>query len=135
MNVIAGERYKQVSDEILQYALGYWGREESESIAPTVRDKILDRPRAKLLAQQKSEQPTLQALRAQYGGADVSDDDLLLNYFAGAEVVAQMRAQRQKHMASQGIHGLQALIQKLGQAQNVNYIHIRRGNHSVAMQA
>lgn len=135
MNVIAGERYKQVSDEIIQYALGYWGREESESIAPNVRDKILARPRAKTLEGQKPEQPTLKELRAQYGGPGVCDDDLLLNYFAGTEVVSQMRAHREKRRDTQGIHGLQALVHKLSQANSVKYIQICRGNKSVAMQA
>lgn len=135
MNVVAGERYKQVSDEIIQYAIGHWGREESESIHPDVRDKILSRPRAKLLANQESEQPTIKELRAQYGGPDVSDDDLLLNYFAGVEVVAQMRVNREKRRNAQGSHGLQAMIEKLGNAGSVRYIQVRRGTRYLAMQA
>ncbi|HEX9144510.1 MAG TPA: hypothetical protein VGA09_09585 [Candidatus Binatia bacterium] len=30
INVIVGERYKEVTDQIIQYALGYWGREGTE---------------------------------------------------------------------------------------------------------
>ena len=50
MNVISGERYKQVPDEVIQYALGLWGEEECASIVPDVRDRILDRHRARELA-------------------------------------------------------------------------------------
>ena len=47
INVIVGERYKEVTDQIIQYALGYWGREGAELLDPGVKAKILDRPRAK----------------------------------------------------------------------------------------
>ena len=33
-NVIVGERYKEVTDQIIQYALGYWGKEGAELMAP-----------------------------------------------------------------------------------------------------
>ncbi|MFD0668961.1 hypothetical protein ACT80S_14670 [Ramlibacter sp. MAHUQ-53] len=135
LNVVAGERYKQVSDEIIQYAAGGWGEEESESIDPNVRDKILSRPRAKVLAQRKFEQPTLQEVRAQYGGPGVSDDDLLLNFFTDAEQVAQMRRARQARLDGQGSRGLQALVEKLGRSRGVKSIQIQRGDKTVRMQA
>ena len=47
VNVIVGERYKEVTDQIIQYALGYWGKEGADLMAPEVKAKILDRPRAK----------------------------------------------------------------------------------------
>src|SRR6202007_2674518 len=47
INVIVGERYKEVTDQIIQYARGYWGKEGAELMAPEVKAKILDRPRAK----------------------------------------------------------------------------------------
>jgi oxaloacetate decarboxylase alpha subunit len=135
LNVVTGERYKQVSDEIIQYAAGGWGREESESIHPDVRDKILGRPRAKELAAQTYTQPSLLELRAQYGGPGVSDDELLLNFFTSAEQVAQMREARRRRLEGQGTQGLRALIEKLGQSRSVKYIQIRRGDKTVSMQA
>jgi oxaloacetate decarboxylase alpha subunit len=135
LNVVTGERYKQVSDEIIQYAAGGWGGEESESIHPDVRDKILGRPRAKELAAQTYTQPSLLELRAQYGGPGVSDDELLLNFFTSAEQVAQMREARRRRLEGQGTQGLRALIEKLGQSRSVKYIQIRRGDKTVSMQA
>ena len=34
INVIVGERYKEVTDQIIQYALGYWGQEGAELMEP-----------------------------------------------------------------------------------------------------
>lgn len=135
LNVISGERYKQVSDEIIQYAAGGWGREESESIHPDVRDKILSRPRARALAQMNYEQPTLGQLREQYGGPGVSDDDLLLHFFTSVDQVAQMRRERQHRQQGQGTQGLRTLIEKLASSRSVRYIQIRSGNNTLNMQA
>lgn len=135
LNVLTGERYKQVSDEIIQYAAGGWGKEESESIQPDVRDNILSRARAKALATQIYRQPTLPEVRARYGGSGVSDDDLLLNFFTGADQVAEMRQARQRRLDGQAAQGLRSLIEKLGKSRSVRYIHIRRGDKMVSMQA
>ena len=135
LNVISGERYKQVSDEIIQYAAGGWGREESESIHPDVRDKILSRPRARALAQMNYEQPTPGQLREQYGGPGVSDDDLLLHFFTSVDQVAQMRRERQHRQQGQGTQGLRTLIEKLASSRSVRYIQIRSGNNTLNMQA
>lgn len=135
LNVVTGERYKQVSDEIIQYAAGGWGKEESESIAPDVRDKILSRPRAKLLAAQTYEQPSLQKLRSQYGGAGISDDEVLLNFFTSPDQVAEMRSARQRRLEGHGAQSLLALIEKLGTSNTVKYIQIQHGNKTVNMQA
>ena len=47
LNVIVGERYKQVIDQVIQYALGFWGKEGPQVMDAEVKDKILARPRAK----------------------------------------------------------------------------------------
>ena len=47
INVIIGERYKEVTDQVIQYALGLWGREAPAIMDPDVKDKILNRRRAK----------------------------------------------------------------------------------------
>ncbi len=92
MNVILGERYKQVSDEVIRYALGFYGEEEASSIDSNVRDRILDRPRTKQLASWKRPEPSVDELRKEWGGPGISDDEVLLRYFVGAQEVAAMRA-------------------------------------------
>ncbi|MBI2088404.1 MAG: hypothetical protein HYT78_06615, partial [Deltaproteobacteria bacterium] len=91
MNVILGERYKEVTDEVIQYGLGLWGEEEATSMEPDVRDKILSRPRAKELSKWEMAEMGLKEFREKFGGPGVSDDELLLRYFAGKEEVEAMR--------------------------------------------
>ena len=50
INVIVGERYKQVTDQTIEYAMGIWGKEGAEFMDPNVKEKILNRPRAKEIA-------------------------------------------------------------------------------------
>jgi oxaloacetate decarboxylase alpha subunit len=50
INVIVGQRYKEVTDEVLLYTLGFWGDEEARCIDGNVKDRLLSMPRAKELA-------------------------------------------------------------------------------------
>ena len=92
INIIVGERYKEVTDQVILYALGRWGREGSDSMDPDVKDSILACPRARELAEWEPPEPTIQELRAKYGGAGVSDEELLLRYFLTREEIDTMRA-------------------------------------------
>jgi oxaloacetate decarboxylase alpha subunit len=91
INVIVGARYKEITDEVILYALGFWGAEEAASIDGNVRDRILSRPRAKELSRTERPEMSLRDFREKFGGAGVSDEDALLNYFAGAEYVTAMK--------------------------------------------
>ena len=92
INIIVGERYKEVTDQVILYALGRWGREGSETMDAEVKDRILGCPRARELAAWVPPEPTIQELRAKYGGAGVSDEELLLRYFLTREEIDTMRA-------------------------------------------
>ena len=85
INVVVGERYKQVVDDVLYYAMGFWGKPAAAAIDPQVLDKILSNPRARELKDWQPPEPTLAEMRDQYGGAGVSDDDLLLRYIIGSD--------------------------------------------------
>ena len=80
INVIVGERYKEVTDQIIQYALGYWGKEGAELMAPEVKAKILDRPRAKEWAAWQPPEPTVAELRKKMNAENVSDEEFLLRW-------------------------------------------------------
>jgi oxaloacetate decarboxylase alpha subunit len=91
INVIVGQRYKEITDEVILYALGFWGAEEAESIDKNVRDCILGRPRARELSRLEPPRMSLSEFRGKFGGASISDDEALLNYFAGTEYVTVMK--------------------------------------------
>lgn len=92
INVLVGERYREVTDEIIRYALGQWGVEEAAGIDPAVRDRILDRRRARELAQAAAAADwSVETVRRQLDlPADVDPDTLLLHYLAGADAVARL---------------------------------------------
>jgi oxaloacetate decarboxylase alpha subunit len=92
INVIVGERYQEVTDQIIQYALGYWGKEGAELMAPEVKAKILDRPRAKEWAEHQPPEPTIAEIRKKMDAEHVSDEDLLLRWNLGVDEIEAMRA-------------------------------------------
>jgi oxaloacetate decarboxylase (Na+ extruding) subunit alpha len=81
MNVLSQSRYANVSDEIIQYALGNWGREAPTVMDQNVRDVILDRPRTDQQETAEVEELTIDQLRAKHPG--VSDNELMNFYFTG----------------------------------------------------
>ena len=83
INVMTGERYKEVTDQVIQYALGLWGKEGREYMNPDVKAKALDRPRARELENWEMPQVSLDGVRRQYGGPSLSDEELLLRFYAG----------------------------------------------------
>ncbi len=92
INVIVGARYKEVTDQVIRYALGEFGREAIDNMDANVRDRILDRPRAKELAKQAFTQPSLDEIRKTHGGPGVSDEDLILRWIVSAEEIAKVKA-------------------------------------------
>ena len=134
MNVILGERYKEVTDEVIQYALGLWGEEECSSMEPDVRDKILSRPRAKELARWESPEISVKELRQKLGGAGGSDDELLLRYFAGTDEVAAMRVAGPPKTYVSAKHPLVNLIGELTRRTDHQRICIQKGNLSLRLE-
>lgn len=133
MNVIVGERYKAVSDEVIQYALGFWGQEETTAMNTSIKDKILDRPRAQELAEWRPPQQSLNELREQLGGPGVSDDDLLLRYFSSQEDVAAMKAAAVPKPYS-GAHPLLNLLESLLKQEERRQIYVRAGRTSIRLE-
>ena len=92
INVITGERYKEVTDQAIQYALGYWGKEAPTVMDTDVKDKILSRPRAKEWANWSVPEMSLPEVRRKVGGPNVSDEELVLRVIAGEPAVDAMLA-------------------------------------------
>jgi oxaloacetate decarboxylase (Na+ extruding) subunit alpha len=83
INVLSPERYSNVTDEVIQYALGQWGREAPTVMDQDVRHTILSRPRARELAAaaESYESPSLDEVRRRHGGA--TDEELITFYYVG----------------------------------------------------
>jgi oxaloacetate decarboxylase alpha subunit len=89
LNMVQGERYKTVPDEIVQYALGYYGQPPG-TIDANVLDRILNSDRAAFVRANPPEQPTIEELRQRYGTED--DDELLLRVIIPETDLEKMRA-------------------------------------------
>jgi oxaloacetate decarboxylase alpha subunit len=134
MNVILGERYREVSDEIIQYALGFWGAEECAAINDNVKDKILNRPRARELAGWHPPQPSTRQLKERFGGPSISDDDLLLIYFSSQQEVAAMQAAGPHWQIPSKGHRLVDLIAAITKARRSPNVYVRTGQLSLRLE-
>jgi len=134
INVIRGERYGQVTDQVIQYALGHWGKEAAGEVDPNVKDKFLDLPRAKEFARWQPPQPSLEDVRAKLGGPGVSDDELLMRYVAGKDDVEAMRAAGGPREYAGAKNPLLTLLQDLTRRTECRQIYIQKDRFSVTLE-
>lgn len=84
MNVLHGERYRVVPDEVKKYALGYYGRLLAP-VEPQALDRIVSNGSPKIAAQPQPLAPAVARLRQQY--PSMSDDERVLRFmYAGSQV-------------------------------------------------
>ena len=134
INVIKGERYGQVTDQVIQYAMGLWGEEAATEVDPNIKDKILDRPRAKEFAGWQPPQPSLEEMRSKLGGPSLGDDELLMRYVAGNEDVEAMRAAGAPKGYSDMSNPLLTLVQELSQRKDCSQIYVQKKGLSLTLE-
>jgi oxaloacetate decarboxylase alpha subunit len=133
INVILGERYKEVTDQVIQYALGLWGREGSDHMDAAVKAKILDRPRAREIEKIEYPEPTLAEVRKQYGGAHLSDEELLLRFYAGPEFVDALKTAPPRKEYLSADKPLVRLVEELSK-KKLAHVYIRKGDFALTIQ-
>jgi len=133
INVIVGERYKEVTDQIIQYALGYWGKEGAELMAPEVKTKIMDRPRAKEWAAWQPPEPTVAELRKKMNAENVSDEEFLLRWNLNVEEIEAMRATGAPKEYLTARQPLINLIDALSKRKDYRQIVIQKGEMIVSL--
>lgn len=134
INVIVGERYKEVTDQTIEYAMGIWGKEGAALMDPNVKDKILNRPRAGEIAERPHPTDSLQDLRRKYGGKGVSDEEVLLRFFSSEEDVERMRAAGPARTYAANGNPLVNLVAELSKQAERNSVFIRRGDFSIRLE-
>ena len=110
-NVLSGERYRNVPDEIIRYVLGRFGR-PTRPVEANVLERILARPRAnELLAEPPP--PSLAELRRRLGSA-LADEELLLRaVMPAAQVDAMVAAGPARRRYNPELAPVLALLQGL----------------------
>jgi oxaloacetate decarboxylase alpha subunit len=112
LNIVTGDRYAMVPDEVVAYAAGHYG-EPPAPIDPEVLDRIMSSRRAGEVAARPPEEPTLEELRARHGtGTD--DDLLILRALMPEQDIAAMQAagpvRRDYPLASPEVAEIRALM-------------------------
>lgn len=92
INVVQGQRYAMVPDEIRKYALGYYGRPPAP-IDPDVLDRIIGDEQPVSCRAGELIPPSLDRVRRERGPF-ASEDDLLLAVFYSPEIHARLAAAR-----------------------------------------
>ncbi|MEK7863667.1 MAG: carboxylase, partial [Chloroflexota bacterium] len=98
MNVLHGERYRVVPDEVKKYALGYFG-ELPFPVDPDALDRIVGNGSDYIALEPPELAPAVPKLRARYPG--IPDDELVLrSLFPDEQVDAMLAAQPKNHAMS-----------------------------------
>ncbi|HWH77755.1 MAG TPA: hypothetical protein VNT76_10310, partial [Candidatus Binatus sp.] len=124
----------QVTDQVIQYAIGQWGEEAASEVDAAVKAKILDRPRAKEFVDWRPPQPSIDEVRNKLGGPSLKDDELLMRYVVGSDDVDAMRAAGAPKQYSDGRNPLLTLLQELTQRKDLTQIHVNKAGFDLALQ-
>jgi oxaloacetate decarboxylase (Na+ extruding) subunit alpha len=131
MNVISGERWSNVSDEMLRYFLGDF-YEPAAPLDPEIRDRLLSLPRAEEL--RGLEPMSLEGARHRFGRR-ISDEELLLRLTMPAEQVDAMVSESSKErpapLARPGRDPLVRLLHELARRESLTYLRWEKGDDLV----
>jgi oxaloacetate decarboxylase (Na+ extruding) subunit alpha len=121
LNVIHGERYLHVPDEVKKYALGYYGKLLAP-VDPDALDRIVHNGSARIALTPEPLAPGLGKLRRQYPNA--SDDELALRSMYAGSQVDDMRAAGPMQTQYVFEKPLVRLIRELAQ-RRISRVHFR----------
>jgi pyruvate/oxaloacetate carboxyltransferase len=132
LNVVQGERYKTIPDEIRKYAMGYYGR-----LAAKPSDEFLERAGIRpedLVSEGPATHiaPWLPRLRAELGAA-ASDEDLLLAAFYDRKLIEPLRNPAPE--CSFRTTPLRELIRYLGTRRDIEHLQIRFAGTEMTLSA
>ncbi|WP_222946799.1 pyruvate carboxylase subunit B [Caballeronia sp. EK] len=132
LNVVQGERYKTIPDEVRKYAMGYYGR-----LAAQPADVFLER--ARIRDDERVEEapaahlaPAVQRLRAQLG-ASASDEDILLAAFYSPELLAPLKKSEPAY--EDKTSPLAEMICYLGAQRDLTHARVRFGGMDMTLSA
>jgi len=124
MNVMNGERYKVIPDEVIRYAIGRFGR-PNVPIAGHVMDRIESLPRTKELRAEPS-MASLAELRERLG-KKLSDEEFLLRATMPAgQVDAMLAAGPAARHYNPKLKPVISLIKQLGERRDLSHISIEK---------
>ncbi|RZL85917.1 MAG: carboxylase, partial [Variovorax sp.] len=132
LNVVQGERYKTVPDEVRKYAMGFYGR-----LAAAPSDEFLNRAgiRSQDLSTERAGadlEPSLPKLRRELG-ASATDEDLLLSTFYDRSLLEPLKAPPQAYRFS--TTPLLELVRYIESRSDVRQARVKFANTEITLSA
>jgi len=132
LNVVHGERYRVIPDEVKKYALGYYGKLLAP-VVPEVLDRIVENGSRRIALEPAPLAPAVAALRSQY--PNMSDEERLLRYsFAGSQVDDMLAAGPMK-TEYRFDRPLVRFLDEIAKRKNFKHIYITKGDIHVEIHA
>ena len=129
LNVVTGERYKVVPDEVKRYALGHYGAPPAP-IDPDVLDKIVANGSKAIPETVAEPEPVIPRLRTTYPNA--TDEELILRHLFAPRLIEAVGPALPSGVADISIrHPLVYLLDELRRRPPVARLRITKGDRSV----
>lgn len=133
INVLTGERYKEICNEVIRKVLGFAGKSPGP-IDQNLRDKVMSLPVTKELLAWEPPQTSIEELRKKIGPG-LSDEELILRLCASEEAIKAMRAAGPIKTDYPTVgKPLVFLVQEIMKRRNSSYIHIKKGDFSFTLK-
>lgn len=121
LNVVHGERYRVVPDEIKKYVLGYYGKLPAP-VDSEAMDRIVSNGSDRVKQTPPERAPAIDALRKKYPSAN--DDECLLRYCLAGNQVDEMLAAGPMRTEYSIRRPLPQLIREISRRRNWHYVRI-----------
>jgi oxaloacetate decarboxylase alpha subunit len=132
-NVVGAGRYAQVSDQVIRYVLGKFGR-PTRPVDKTVEAAILDRARAREI-EVEQDFPTLGELRQRFGHAMPDEEFLLRAVMPGDQVDAMLGAGRARASYTPEAAPIISLLKQLAARPASREIVVERPGFRLALKS
>jgi oxaloacetate decarboxylase alpha subunit len=121
-NVVTGERYKIVPDEVKKYVLGYYGKLLAP-VDPEAMDRVVTNGSPRIALEPQPPAPAVDALRRKYPG--MNDEERLLRFCFAGNQVDEMRAAGPIRSVYGFEQPLERLLKELTNRRTWHYIRVQ----------
>jgi oxaloacetate decarboxylase (Na+ extruding) subunit alpha len=132
-NVLGARRYAQVSDQVVRYVLGKFGR-PTRPVDKAVEAAILDRPRAREI-EREDDFPALADLRKRFGETMDEEEFLLRAVMPSDQVDAMLKSGRSRSHYSPEMAPVLALLKQLAARPAVREMVVERPGFRLVLRA
>ncbi len=132
LNVMQGERYKTVPDEVKKYALGYYGKTLAP-VEPNVLDRIIANGSPRIALKPQPLAPAVAAMRAKYPG--ISDEERLLRHLYAGSQVDDMRGAGALQIEYHFDKPVVRLMKELARRPRAGRVYIEKGDFRLTLDS